>query len=391
MKRMPVLMVPILAGLLAAGALRAGEDGDADTTTATAANAMLKHKIQELAQVKTENARLQTQLKTAQTQASTLADQNRELEDTNRRMRAVLRDLAQRGFPVYEVLGRDATGQPALNPDVTPEVAKRIKQLVEVLADTPLPRDGHHEDWDWSTAAQNARDELVKLGAPAVDPLLDLAAKTSNPVVKMRAGATILAIRQSSQAVKSATVLDIGDRGDMVSIGLGDNQGIALGQIFLLMRGEAYVGQVRVTHVWSDLCVASEVDRLDNPKVGDTAVALINLRSAAASGAAPTAPTAPAGSPVIATPTPTLPNSAAPPGATPGTPATEPAPSGTTPPTAPASNPPAPHLVGPLIPNAPTPPPSPPAASGSPTSPAPSPAPDAGDGGNLPGPPQPVQ
>lgn len=240
-------------------------------------NDMLKQMIRDLAQVRAENESLQAQLKAAKVTVAGLDAQNRELDETNRRLRAVLRDLAARGFPVYEVLGQTASGTPAPKAlELAPEIAQRLKQLLETLADAPQPRADHKEDWDWSPAAQSAREELAKLGVAAVDGLLGLAARSANPVVKMRAGVILLQIRQQTQALVAAKVLDVGDRNDLVAIGLGENQGVAVGQMFLLMRGNTYVGQSKVTRVWGDLCVAQALDRQEAAQVGDQALALID-------------------------------------------------------------------------------------------------------------------
>ncbi|HTL51659.1 MAG TPA: hypothetical protein VL860_03695 [Planctomycetota bacterium] len=323
----------LLIMVLAIVPLRAPAGQDADPAEV---NALLKQTFTELAAAKAQNETLKSKLTVAEARLERLAAEKKDLEDNNARLRAVLRDLAQRGFPVYEVLGQTANVNPGNGGGaalaVAPEVEQRIEQLVKVLADAPTPRDGHAEDWDWSEASKSARDELTKLGEPAIEPLLGLAAGSANAVVKMRAAATVQAIQQTTQAAVGAKVLDVGDRNDLVSIGLGQKQGIGIGQVFLVLREQKYVGQVRVTRVWDDLCVAQSVDKLEDPRVGDSAMALVDLRkhpnANATNGTGTTGvantppPPAPSPAPESTSPTGKPPVSPAPPAPTPPAPPT---------------------------------------------------------------------
>lgn len=328
MKRMQILLLGLVLIPLAACA---GQETDPAEV-----NALLKQMYVDLAAAKAQAEALKGKLGVAEAKAEALAAQNRELEENSARLRAVLRELAQRGFPVYEVLGKSAGGAAAGGTEnfatVAPEIEKRIEQLIAKLADAAMPREGHNEDWDWSEAAKSARDEMAGLGEPAVEPLLGLAAATPNPVVKMRAAATIQAIKQRTQSVVGGKVLDVGDKNELISIGLGEKQGIAVGQVFLVMRDQKYIGQVRVTRVWGDLCVAQSQDKMEPPKVGDSAIAQVDLRRKPPAGVSPPSP-----GPVQPAPTPPTPNAPAP-----GTGANIPEP-----PITPAPSPAAPAAVAP--------------------------------------------
>jgi hypothetical protein len=67
-------------------------------------------------------------------------------------------------------------------------------------------------------------------------------------------------------------VVDVRLTTGIVALGQGKNSGIKEGMVFLIHRGDDYIGKVRVTQVEDDLCAGQIIDSKSPIKPGDDAM-----------------------------------------------------------------------------------------------------------------------
>jgi len=96
-------------------------------------------------------------------------------------------------------------------------------------------------------------------------------AKSSNPDPVMQT----LAAKRLHQVLYPdirTKVIDVSSAHKLVALGVGEDSGIRKGLVFLIHRGDEYIGKVRVTTVWKNFCGGTVVERKKPMKAGDDAM-----------------------------------------------------------------------------------------------------------------------